>query len=152
VAAADAARLMPVSLLFAGPAWPQINKVYIDFHFINPKIEVKLRLIEVPMDVFRKTWLDRLSEEERNFLKRFVLASGSLKALAEEYRVSYPTIRLRLDRLIEKVKIFDSDQITSEFERQLRALHAEGKIDLATLKQLLDAYRAEQQTKREAAS
>jgi hypothetical protein len=104
------------------------------------------------MDPFRKTWLDRLSDEERSFLKRFVLTSGSLKGLAEEYRVSYPTIRLRLDRLIEKIKIFDSDQITSEFERQLRALHAEGKIDLATLKQLLDAYRAEQQSKREAAS
>lgn len=104
------------------------------------------------MDAFRKTWLDRLNDEERAFLKRFVLASGSLKALAEEYRVSYPTIRLRLDRLIEKIKIFDSDQITSEFERQLRALHAEGKIDLATLKQLLDAYRAEQKSPREAAS
>lgn len=96
------------------------------------------------MDSHRKTWIDRLSDEERNFLKRFVLASGSLKGLAEEYRVSYPTIRLRLDRLIEKIKILDSDQIVSEFERQLRALHAEGRIDLATLKQLLDAYREEQ--------
>jgi hypothetical protein len=105
------------------------------------------------MDRSRKTWLDRLSDEERNFLKRFVLASGSLKGLAAEYRVSYPTIRLRLDRLIEKVKIFDSEQITSEFERQLRALHAEGRIDLATLKQLLEAYRSEhQQSTREAAS
>jgi hypothetical protein len=106
------------------------------------------------MDSHRKTWIDRLSDEERTFLKRFVLASGSLKGLAEEYRVSYPTIRLRLDRLIEKIKILDSDQIVSEFERRLRALHAEGRIDLPTLKQLLDAYREEQQQSppREAAS
>jgi hypothetical protein len=96
------------------------------------------------MDTPRPTWIDRLSDEDRNFLKRFVLASGSLKAMAEEYRVSYPTIRLRLDRLIEKIKVFDSEQIVSEFERHLRAAYADGRIDLATLKQLLDAYRADQ--------
>ncbi len=90
------------------------------------------------------SWLDRLSDEDRNFLKRFVLASGSLKALAEEYHVSYPTIRLRLDRLIEKIKVFDSEQTMSEFERHLRAAYADGRIDLQTLKQLLDAYRLDQ--------
>jgi len=104
------------------------------------------------MDALPRRWIHRLTDEERNFLKRFVLASGSLKALAEEYRVSYPTIRLRLDRLIEKIKILDSDQILSEFERQLRALHADGKIDLATMKVLLEAHRADQRTQREAAS
>lgn len=92
----------------------------------------------------RSSWIDRLSDEDRSFLKRFVLASGSLKAVAEEYGVSYPTIRLRLDRLIEKIRIFDSEQIESEFERQLRAQHVDGKIDHATMKLLLDAHRAEQ--------
>jgi hypothetical protein len=91
------------------------------------------------------SWIDRLSDEDLSFLKRFVLASGSLKAVAAEYRISYPTVRLRLDRLIEKINIFDSDQIQSEFERQLRAAYAEGKLDLATLKQLLDAYHLDQQ-------
>ncbi len=91
------------------------------------------------------TWVDRLTDEDRNFLKRFILASGSLKDLAAEYKISYPTVRLRLDRLIEKIKVLDSLQIVSEFERQLRALHAEGKIDFAALQQLLDAYRADQE-------
>ena len=93
-----------------------------------------------------RSWLDRLSDEDRNFLKRFLLASGSLKAMAEEYRVSYPTIRLRLDRLIEKIKVFDSEQTMSEFERQLRAAYADGRIDIQTLKQLLDAYRFDQRS------
>ena len=92
----------------------------------------------------RPSWLDRLSDEDKSFLKRFVLASGSLKAVAEEYGISYPTIRLRLDRLIEKIRVFDSDQIVSEFERQLRAQHIDGKLDHATMKLLLDAHRAEQ--------
>ena len=47
------------------------------------------------------TWLGALAEEDLVFLKRFLLASGSLKRLAAEYGVSYPTIRVRLDRLID---------------------------------------------------
>lgn len=92
----------------------------------------------------RASWIDRLSDEDKSFLKRFVLASGSLKAVAEEYGISYPTVRLRLDRLIEKIRIFDSEQIVSEFERQLRAQHIDGKLDHATMKVLLDAHRSEQ--------
>jgi hypothetical protein len=94
--------------------------------------------------LLRASWIERLSDEDKSFLKRFVLASGSLKAVAEEYGISYPTVRLRLDRLIEKIKVFDAEQIVSEFERQLRAQHIDGKLDHATMKLLLDAHRAEQ--------
>jgi hypothetical protein len=87
-----------------------------------------------------RTWLDHLSDEDFAFIKRFILASGSLKALAEAYGISYPTVRLRLDRLIEKIKILDSQQEMSEFERTARALYADGKLDLATLKALLAAH------------
>ena len=52
-----------------------------------------------------KTWIEFLSEEDLAFVKRFILASGSLKAVAREYRISYPTVRLRLDRLIQKIKV-----------------------------------------------
>jgi hypothetical protein len=88
-------------------------------------------------------WIDHLTDEDLAFVKRFVLASGSLKALADAYGISYPTVRLRLDRLIERVKIYDSQKITSDFERTLRAQLADGKIDLATLKTLLAAHKKE---------
>lgn len=88
-------------------------------------------------------WLDRLSDEDVTFLKRFVLASGSLKGLAEVYGISYPTVRLRLDRLIQKIEILDDSQIASAFERRVRLLHAEGRIDLDTLKLLLEEHRRE---------
>jgi len=74
------------------------------------------------------------------FLKRFVLASGSLKELARVYAVSYPTIRLRLDRLIEKIKIVESIEITSEFERLLRTMLAEGRLDAESMRGLLAAH------------
>jgi hypothetical protein len=45
-----------------------------------------------------------LSPEELDFVLRLVLASGSLKELAQNYQVSYPTIRLRLDKVIGRLK------------------------------------------------
>ena len=90
-----------------------------------------------------ESWLEKLSEEDASFIKRFVLASGSLKDLAKAYGISYPTVRLRLDRLIEKIKVLDDQEIVSEFERTLRARYAEGKIDMETLKALLTAHQSE---------
>jgi hypothetical protein len=86
-------------------------------------------------------WLELLEDEDLAFLKRFVLASGSLKELAQAYGISYPTVRLRLDRLIAKVQIFDSQRKMSPFERSIRALHADGRIDLPTMKAILEAHK-----------
>jgi hypothetical protein len=86
-------------------------------------------------------WIGRLGDEDLAFIKRFVLASGSLKALAEVYGVSYPTIRLRLDRLIEKIRIIDDMEVTDELERQARTLMADGRIDGAALRALLAAHK-----------
>jgi hypothetical protein len=91
------------------------------------------------MDV--TSWLDGLSEEDHAFIRRFVLASGSLKEMAEIYGISYPTVRLRLDRLIEKIKLLTSDAVDSEFERILRIEYAQGKLDLGTMKRLLKAHK-----------
>lgn len=90
-------------------------------------------------------WIDLLEDEDLAFLKRFVLASGSLKELAEAYGISYPTVRLRLDRLIAKIQVFDSQNKMSDFERTVRAMLADGRIDQATLKQLLKAFQKETQ-------
>ncbi|HTL54848.1 MAG TPA: DUF2089 family protein [Candidatus Limnocylindrales bacterium] len=90
-------------------------------------------------------WIDLLEEEDLAFVKRFILVSGSLKELADAYDVSYPTLRLRLDRLIEKIKILDSQKIEDRYERLLRAHFADGKLDAPIFKQLLSAY--EQQKK-----
>ena len=92
-------------------------------------------------------WIDRINSEDLAFLKRFLLASGSLKKMAEEYGISYPTVRLRLDRLIQRVEIFDSQQQMSEFERQLRAAFADSKIDQSTFEQLLQSHKHDQKNK-----
>ena len=90
-----------------------------------------------------RKWAEELDEEDLALVKRFVLASGSLKEMARLYGISYPTVRLRLDRLIDKIKILDAREIDDPFERVLRLKHAEGRLDTETLKQLLAAHRQE---------
>src|SRR3954470_9581139 len=98
------------------------------------------------IDLEEGRWVDFLEEEDLAFIKRFMLCSGSLKDLASAYEVSYPTLRLRLDRLIEKIKILDNQKIEDRYERLLRAQFADGKLDASTFKHLLGAY--QQQSKR----
>lgn len=48
--------------------------------------------------------LARLSAEDREFVELFVRSSGSLKAVAEKMSISYPTIRSRLNRVIQALE------------------------------------------------
>ena len=52
-------------------------------------------------------WMINLEDEDVSFIKKFILNSGSLKEMAKEYDVTYPTVRLRLDKLIQKIEIED---------------------------------------------
>jgi hypothetical protein len=45
----------------------------------------------------------QLSEDEQNFVFQFLLASGSLKEMASQMGNSYPTVRNKLDDIIEKI-------------------------------------------------
>lgn len=92
----------------------------------------------------QRRWIDYLSDEDLGFLKRFLLASGTLKDLAAQYGISYPTIRLRLDRLIEKVKVIEAESSAGHFETTLRALYADGRMDADAFRALLEARRDEE--------
>lgn len=88
-------------------------------------------------------WIEHLTGEDLAFIKRFLLASGSLKELAARYGVSYPTVRRRLDRLIGKISVLEDTAVEDRFERLLHALFADGRIDETTLRSLIAAYREE---------
>ena len=85
-------------------------------------------------------WLAVLEDEDLSFVKKFILASGSLKEIAGLYGVSYPTVRLRLDRLIQKIKLperADEDPYVSLVKR----LAVDDKLDFDTAKILITEYR-----------
>ena len=52
--------------------------------------------------------LAQISAEDQAFLLQFIKASGSLKEMARLLNLSYPTVRNRLDEVIERIKISES--------------------------------------------
>lgn len=76
-----------------------------------PACEAPLKVAKMVCDqcgtevsgVFDLPVLTQLTEEEQRFMLEFVKASGSLKDMAKQMGVSYPTVRNYLDDLIEKL-------------------------------------------------
>lgn len=85
-------------------------------------------------------WMESLDDEDVQFIKRFILASGSLKDVANQYEVTYPTIRLKLDRLIQKIEINDETQ-KEPYISLIKRLAVDEKIDFETAKILVSEYR-----------
>jgi hypothetical protein len=85
-------------------------------------------------------WLSGLEDEEITFIKKFLLASGSLKELAKNYEVTYPTVRLRLDRLIDKIILRDSTE-NDNYIALIKKLAFNEKIDIDTAKILISVYK-----------
>lgn len=85
-------------------------------------------------------WIAGLDDEDVSFIKRFLLASGSLKEMARQYGVTYPTVRLRLDRLIQKIKISD-DTENEPYIALIKRLAVNDKLDFDTAKVLISEYK-----------
>ena len=58
---------------------------------------------------FRLPVLARLSGEEQQLVLHFIACGGSLKDVAAQYGVSYPTVRNRLDSLIVRLQELSKD-------------------------------------------
>ncbi len=85
-------------------------------------------------------WMAELEEEDVAFIRRFLLASGSLKEVAGAYGVSYPTVRLRLDRLIQKIKLSD-ERAADPYVALIKRLAVNDKVDFEAAKLLISEYR-----------
>ena len=85
-------------------------------------------------------WLADLEDEDLSFGKKFILASGSLKEIAGLYGVSYPTVRLRLDRLIQKIKLTERAE-EDPYVSLVKRLAVDDKLDFDTAKILITEYR-----------
>ncbi|MCI9288980.1 MAG: DUF2089 domain-containing protein [Oscillospiraceae bacterium] len=86
------------------------------------------------------SWMAGLEEEDAAFIKKFVLASGSLKEMAGLYGVSYPTVRLRLDRLIQKIQLSEKAE-ADPYVALVKRLAVDDRLDFDTAKLLLSEYR-----------
>ena len=85
-------------------------------------------------------WMLNLEDEDVTFIKKFLLASGSLKEMATQYDVTYPTVRLRLDKLIQKIQISE-DTANEPYVALVKRLALSDKIDFDTAKILISEYK-----------
>ena len=85
-------------------------------------------------------WFANLDDEDLSFIKKFILASGSLKEIANTYGVTYPTVRLRLDKIIQKIQISDDTQ-NEPYISLIKRLAVNEKLDLNTAKILISEYK-----------
>jgi len=85
-------------------------------------------------------WMINLDNEDVSFIKKFIMSSGSLKEVATQYGVTYPTVRLRLDRLIQKIQI-NEDTSNEPYIALIKRLALNEKIDFDTAKILISEYK-----------
>lgn len=91
-------------------------------------------------------WILSLDVEDMEFIKNFVMNSGSLKEIAKVYDVSYPTVRIKLDRLIQKIKLNDAVD-NEEFITFIKKLSIDDRINLEEAKLIIEKYKKERNEK-----
>lgn len=85
--------------------------------------------------------LTSLPPEDLDLIAELVLQSGSLKDLAARYDVSYPTIRGRLDRVIERLQAVMAGHQLDPLTGLLADMVERGELSVAAARRIRDTAR-----------
>lgn len=107
---------------------------YLKYKYVILQKEV-INMDTVPM------WMNNLDDEDMIFIKRFLLASGSLKEVAKLYGVTYPTVRVRLNKLIDKIKLAEDKTDNDEFVELIKRYVIDEDIEFDVAKNLITEYK-----------
>lgn len=107
---------------------------YLKYKYVILQKEV-INMDTVPM------WMKNLDDEDMIFIKRFILASGSLKEVAKLYGVTYPTVRVRLNKLIDKIKLAEDKTGNDEFVELIKRYVIDEDIEFDVAKNLITEYK-----------
>ena len=107
---------------------------YLKYRYVILQKEV-INMDTVPM------WMKNLDDEDMIFIKRFLLASGSLKEVAKLYGVTYPTVRVRLNKLIDKIKLAEDKTDNDEFVELIKRYVIDEDIEFDVAKNLITEYK-----------
>ena len=83
-----------------------------------------------------------LPREDLDLVAELVLQSGSLKGLAESYTVSYPTIRARLDKVIDRLRRLIDGSPPDPVAELLADLVERGELTLSGARAVRDLARS----------
>lgn len=86
--------------------------------------------------------LSRLPREDLDLVVQLVLRSGSLKDLATDYDVSYPTIRSRLDRVIERLRAAVEGRPPDPLSDHLATLVERGELSVSAARGIREVARS----------
>jgi hypothetical protein len=118
------------------------------FHFLHLNIDkskISCIISNVAFDLLTNSApphpLATLPREDLDLITELVLKSGSLKDLASAYGVSYPTIRGRLDRVIERLRALVEGQKPDPLSELLARLVERGEIAPSTARQVREVAR-----------
>ncbi|QWG32887.1 DUF2089 family protein [Bacillus mycoides] len=75
-------------------------------------------------------------------MRKFILNSGSLKNMSNLYDVSYPTVRAKLDRLIQKIEVHSKEDDV-EFVNMIKGFVIDERISLDVAKIIIEKYKKE---------
>ncbi|MBN8598726.1 MAG: DUF2089 family protein [Planctomycetes bacterium] len=87
--------------------------------------------------------LGALPREDQDLIVQLVLHSGSLKDLAASYDVSYPTIRNRLDRVIERLRVIVQSRKPDGVRELLAQMVERGEVSPAAARTIGEAMRTQ---------
>lgn len=107
---------------------------YLKYKYVILQKEV-INMNAVPM------WMKNLDDEDMIFIKIFLLASGSLKEVAKLYGVTYPTVRVRLNKLIDKIKLAEDKTNNDEFVELIKRYVIDEDIEFDVAKNLITEYK-----------
>ncbi|PDZ08129.1 hypothetical protein CON70_29520 [Bacillus pseudomycoides] len=88
------------------------------------------------------SWVLSLDKESLEFIRNFILNSGSLKNMSNLYDVSYPTVRAKLDRLIKKIEVHSKEDDV-EFVNMIKGFVIDERISLDVAKIIIEKYKKE---------
>lgn len=89
-------------------------------------------------------WILALDKESLEFIRKFILNSGSLKEVSKLYGVSYPTVRAKLDKLIKKIEL-NSKKEDVEFVSMIKNLVIDERISLDVAKLIIEKFKTERE-------
>ena len=122
--------------------------ILLNIHFNNIKIFIfylKYKYVILQKEVINMDtvpmWMKNLDDEDMIFIKRFLLASGSLKEVAKLYGVTYPTVRVRLNKLIDKIKLAEDKTDNDEFVELIKRYVIDEDIEFDVAKNLITEYK-----------
>lgn len=122
--------------------------ILLNIHFNNIKIFIfylKFKYVILQKEVINMDtvpmWIKNLDDEDMIFIKRFLLASGSLKEVAKLYGVTYPTVRVRLNKLIDKIKLSEDKEDNDEFVELIKRYVIDEDIEFDVAKNLITEYK-----------